>query len=115
MASDKMMNFAGIAQALKHQIRSGSAWGDLTPAAKESLDQIATSIARTVSGDGAHWDGIIGFAQAARPTTEFGQQASTLVGQHASTLLSQQTATVEIERGIRQMVREIPTRNDVNA
>ncbi len=94
---------SAIAQAIKYQMRTGKFWDELTPAAKETFDQIATAVARTVSGDGAHWDGIIGFAQAARPRTaeplvdnRFGQQAH---------------ATVEIERGIRQMVQEIPTRN----
>jgi hypothetical protein len=85
MATDKM-NFASIAQALKHQIRSGQAWDELPAASKEALDQIATSIARTVSGDGIHWDGIIGFAQAAKPTSP----------------------TAEIEHSIRNLVRELP-------
>ena len=72
MASDKV-NFAdaaSVAQALKFQIRSGIHWDDLRPAEKESLDQIATSIARTVSNDGVHWDAIIGFAHAAKPGTD---------------------------------------------
>jgi hypothetical protein len=83
MANDKM-NFAIIAQALKHQIRSGDSWNELSPASKEALDQIATSIARTVSGDGIHWDGIIGFAQAAKP------------------------GTADVEVGIERLVRQIP-------
>ncbi len=95
MASDKV-NFneaAEIAQAFKSLIRAAKAWDELTPAAKESLDQIATAIARTVSGDGVHWDGIVGFAQAARPTSP-----------------NDPAPTVDLERGIRQMVRELPTR-----
>jgi hypothetical protein len=83
MENDKM-NFAGIAQAMKFQIRSGLGWNDLSPASKEALDQIATSIARTVSGDGVHWDGIIGFAQAAKP------------------------GTADVEIGIERLVRQIP-------
>ena len=96
MASDKVnySDSATIAQALKFQIRSGKSWDDLTFAAKESLDQIATAIARTVSGDGGHWDAIIGFAQACRPGT------------------AEPTPTVDIERGIRHLVRDIPSRND---
>ena len=72
MASDKVnyADAATIAQALKHQIRIGTFWDNLPPAAKESLDQIVTLIGRTVSGDGAHWDSIVGYAQAARPTTD---------------------------------------------
>jgi hypothetical protein len=84
MENDKM-NFAGIAQAMKFQIRSGLGWDDLSPAGKEALDQIATSIARTVSGDGVHWDGIIGFAQvASRP------------------------GPADVEVGIERLVRQIP-------
>jgi hypothetical protein len=93
MASDKV-NFSdasNIAQALKHQIRSGTHWADLSPAGKEALDQIATSIGRTVSGDGVHWDAIVGFAQAARPADP---------------------PTIDIERGIRSLVRDIPSRDD---
>ena len=82
-----------IAQAIKHQIRTGGCWDNLSGAAKESLDQIATAIARTVAGDGVHWDGIIGYASAARPTTD-------------------DPPTIDIERGMRALVREIPTRNN---
>jgi hypothetical protein len=95
MATDKM-NFASIAQALKHQIRSGAHWNELTPASKEALDQIATSIARTVSGDGLHWDGIIGFAQAAR------------LGTDDPNAVPPPRATIELEHGIRNLVRELP-------
>ena len=91
--SDKV-NFAdaaSIAQALKFQIRSGNFWDDLPPASKESLDQIATSIARIVVGDGAHWDAIIGFAQAAKPD---------------------EPARSEGLRAIERSFRDIPARND---
>ena len=94
--SDKV-NFADaarIAQALKFQIRSGNFWDDLPPASKESLDQIATSIARIVVGDGAHWDAIIGFAQAAKPEKD------------------PMRSQVEGMRAIERAVREIPARND---
>ena len=67
------MNFADaatLAQAMKHQIRIGTFWDDLPPAAKESLDQIVTLIGRTVSGDGAHWESIRGYAEAAKPGTD---------------------------------------------
>lgn len=72
MASDKV-NYpeaSAIAQAIKYQLRTGKFWDELTPAAKETFDQIATACARTVSGDGAHWDGIIGFAHAAKSPNE---------------------------------------------
>jgi hypothetical protein len=93
MKNDKM-NFAGIAQALKFQIRSGKAWDDLPSASKEALDQIATSIARTVSGDGVHWDGIIGFAQAAKPGTADVEAAK--------------PGAADVEIGIERLVRTIP-------
>jgi hypothetical protein len=71
MGSDNM-NYpesGSIAQAIKHQIRAGSCWDDRSPAEKESLDQIATAIARMVVGDGVHWDAIINYAQVAKPST----------------------------------------------
>jgi hypothetical protein len=75
MASDKV-NYRGvgaIAQAMKHQIRTGDGWNDLSPAAKEALDQILSSIARTVSsGQGVHWDGIMAYADSAKPSTDDG-------------------------------------------
>lgn len=96
MASDKFPEVGSIAQALKYQIRSGTYWDELSPAAKESLDQIATAMARMVAGDGVHWDGIVGYAQAARPTT-----AEPAPAPH----------TAGIEREIHKLVREIPHRN----
>ena len=96
--TNDQMNFAdaaAIAQALKHQIRSGKNWDELTFVAKEALDQIATSIARTVSGDGAHWDDIVGFAQAARPA-----------------IVEPVRSQVEGLRAIERSFREIPARND---
>jgi hypothetical protein len=108
MANDKM-NFAIIAQALKHQIRSGDSWDELSPAAKEALDQIATSIARTVSGDGVHWDGIIGFAQAARPSTSDPVKADRSFDYPYTTPpIAKQTSAAEIEHGIERLVRQIP-------
>ncbi len=94
MASDKV-NFsdaASIAQAMKHQIRTGGFWDDLTAVAKESLDQMVTLIGRTAAGDGAHWDSIVGYAQAAKPSDE--------------------PPTAELERSIRRIVTEIPRRTD---
>ena len=72
MASDKVNypEVGGIAQAIKYQIRTGGFWDGLTGSSKESLDQIATAIARMVAGDGVHWDAIIGYAHAAKPGTE---------------------------------------------
>ena len=57
MANDKMnhQNVGAIAQAMKYQARTGDAWDNLSGAAKESIDQILSSIARTVSsGQGVH-------------------------------------------------------------
>jgi hypothetical protein len=99
LASDKV-NYpeaGSIAQAMKYQIRTGSVWDTLTPAEKESLDQIATAIARMVVGDGAHWDAIIGYAHAAKPASEPAPRAR-LSGVEA------------IERSI----REIPHRGEPN-
>ena len=55
-----------IAQAIKFQIRTGGFWDELGGAAKESLDQIATAIARMVAGDGTHWDAIIAYVRSSR-------------------------------------------------
>jgi hypothetical protein len=70
MANDKVnhQNTGAIAQAMKYQVRTGNGWDELSPAAKESIDQILSSIARTVSsGQGTHWDGIMAYADAAKP------------------------------------------------
>ena len=97
MASDKV-NYPEvgiIAQAIKASIRDGAHWEGMDGSAKESLDQIATSIARMVSGDGTHWDAIIGYAHAAKPDAPAAMSQSTL----------------EIERGMRALVRDLPARN----
>jgi acyl-CoA-binding protein len=72
LASDKVNypEVGGIAQAIKYQIRTGGFWDGLTGSSKESLDQIATAIARMVAGDGVHWDAIIGYAHVAKPGTD---------------------------------------------
>ena len=113
MANDQV-NFAdaaAVAQALKHQIRSGKSWDDLPAAAKESLDQIATAIARTVSGDGAHWDGIVGFAQAAKPGAEKAEPAFGGTWQPTIEPVPP-NSRVEGLRAIERSFREIPARND---
>jgi hypothetical protein len=79
----------GIAQAMKYQIRTGSSWDELSPAAKESLDQITTLIARMVSGESLHWDEIINYAQAARPPG------------------TDDPPVVDIERGMRTLVEKV--------
>ena len=98
MASDQV-NYSeagAIAQAMKYHIRAGSVWNTLTPAEKESLDHIATAIARTVVGDGAHWDGIIAYAHAAKSVSA--------------------TPRNTIERDVERLVLEkIPRRNDGDA
>ena len=93
MASDKVnyVEVGAIAQAIKFQIRTGGFWDELSGAAKESLDQIATAMARMVCGDGVHWDGIVGFAQAAKPD---------------------EPARSEGLRAIERSFRDIPARND---
>ena len=93
MASDKVnyLEVGSIAQAIKISTRAGTFWPSLSGSEKESLDQIATAIARTVAGDGVHWDGIMAYADCAKPGTD--------------------APTIDIERGIRSLVRDIPTRN----
>jgi hypothetical protein len=97
MANDKVnhQNVGAIAQAMKYQVRTGMGWDELSPAAKESVDQILSSIARTVSsGQGSHWDGIMAYADAAKPVPPT------------------QATQVDIERGMRDLVRDaIPARN----
>lgn len=98
MATDRS-NFGDvgvIAQAIKFQMRSGKRWEELTPAAMEALDQIATSIARIVTGEVApqHWDSIISFAQAAKPVAEMPPPAG------------------ELERNIRSLARDLPHRSN---
>ena len=112
MASDKV-NFAdaaAIAQALKHQIRSGKFWDDLTPAEKESLDQIATAIARTVAGDGVHWEAIIGFAHASKP----GPDAPTISEPDIAGTFPYPARSAERVglAAIERSFRDIPERND---
>jgi hypothetical protein len=71
MASDNMNhpNIGSIAQAMKYQARTGDGWGDLSPVAQESIDQILSSIARMVStGQSVHWDGVMAYADAANGT-----------------------------------------------
>ena len=69
MAGDKVnyREVGVIAQAIKATLRGGEFWDGMGGPAKESLDQIATAIARMVAGDGTHWDAIIAYAQAAKP------------------------------------------------
>jgi hypothetical protein len=84
-----------IAQAIKYQMRTGSCWEVCTSAEQESLDQIATLIARTVSGEDAHWEAIIAYASTAKP-------ADSPIGS---------IERVDIERDIRRLAREVPQRN----
>lgn len=76
-----------IAQAIKASIRDGASWEELGGLAKESLDQIATAMARMVAGDGEHWDAISAYAHVAKPGTG-----------------GELTAVSELERSIRHEV-----------
>ena len=110
MASDKVNypEVGGIAQAIKYQIRTGGFWDGLTGSSKESLDQIATAIARTVSGDGVHWDAIIGFAHAAKPGTEKAEPDIAGTFPYPATPRATAAGVEAIERSM----RSIPARND---
>ena len=106
--TDTKVNYpeaSAIAQAIKYQLRTGGFWDELTPAAKETFDQIATACARTVSGDGAHWDGIIGFAQAAKPSSTEPAQYKVPIAVYPPT--AAQRAGIE---AIERSMREIPQR-----
>lgn len=59
-------NDARTAQGLKHVMRDGVNWDDLTFVQKEALEHIQTRIARILSGDPNHpdhWHDIQGFAR----------------------------------------------------
>ena len=99
---------SAIAQAIKYQLRTGKFWDELTPAAKETFDQIATAIARSVSGDGAHWDGIIAFAQAAKPGTA---DAAKDPMRHQVEVRPPRATVAGVE-AIERSFREIPERNE---
>jgi hypothetical protein len=102
---------SGIAQAMKYQIRTGSAWKDLNSSTKESLDQILTSIARIVCGEGMHWDGIINYAQAAKPHTDDPNAVPppSTPGSRAGKLFD---PAPNLERDVLGLVRQIPRRDD---
>ena len=104
MASDKVNypEVGGIAQAIKYQIRTGGFWDGLTGSSKESLDQIATAIARMVAGDGVHWDAIIGYAHAAKPGTEKAEPEPDIP----------RAARLSGMEAIERSMRSIPARND---
>ena len=106
MASDKVNypEVGGIAQAIKYQIRTGGFWDGLTGSSKESLDQIATAIARMVAGDGVHWDAIIGYAHAAKPGTD---DPPTTVEPDIP-----RAARLSGMEAIERSMRSIPARND---
>lgn len=97
MEKARFTEIASLAQMMKHHIRTEDNWDALSPAAKESLDQILTSIARIVCGDSPHWSAIASLAQAAE-------------SERANRPLDE-PRTLEIERDIRRMVREIPKAN----
>jgi hypothetical protein len=107
MANPKVdhQSVGSIAQAMKYQVRTGDAWDNLSGAAKESIDQILSSIARTVSsGQGVHWDGIMAYADAAKPRTDDPHA----VPPPQDLPFSQRPRLGEIEHGISNLVRQMP-------
>lgn len=59
---------ASTAQSLKSALRNAIGWQDLSPRQRESLDLIATKMARIVSGnpdEPDHWNDIAGYAELA--------------------------------------------------
>ena len=59
-------DMAAMSQALKMVMRRGKNWEALTPEAKESLEHLATKVARILSGDANepdHWNDIAGYAR----------------------------------------------------
>jgi hypothetical protein len=116
MASDKVDHHSvgAIAQAMKYQARTGAGWDDLSAAARESIDQILSSIARTVSsGQGMHWDGIIAYASAAKPSTD--DPNAVLPPQDPPMPLRAVYPPTSAQRAgmeaIERSMRDIPTRN----
>jgi hypothetical protein len=56
---------AGVANALKLDVRRFGNWADLTAGQQEAIDMILTKVSRVVSGDPTHadhWDDIAGYA-----------------------------------------------------
>jgi len=111
MANDKMnhQNVGAIAQAMKYQARTGDAWDNLSGAAKESIDQILSSIARTVSsGQGVHWEGIMAYADAAKGVADPLKTDRSFDYPYTTPPIAKPPPTAEIEHGIRNLVRELP-------
>ena len=110
MASDKVnyREVGVIAQAIKASLRGGEFWDGMGGSAKESLDQIATAIARMVAGSETHWDAIIGFAHAAKPGTDEPPTVELDIPRTAAERATRQSGMDAIERSM----RSIPTRND---
>ena len=55
-----------ISQNIKDTLRTGLRWHEMTPSQSEALDNIATKMARIVSGDPEfkdHWEDIEGYAR----------------------------------------------------
>lgn len=55
---------AATAQALKHVMREGENWGELSSVQREALEHVATKIARILAGDPNykdHWLDVIGY------------------------------------------------------
>jgi len=103
---------------MKHQARAGAGWDELSAAARESIDQILSSIARTVSsGQGAHWDGIIAYAHAAKPTPEDpvsvpAREPGHLFGPQPTIMTPSGVNRETILAAVERSMREIPRRDD---
>lgn len=66
---------AAVAQCIKHALRSVPGWNELTAVQSESLDLIATKMARIVCGDAReidHWRDVRGYAGLAEGELERG-------------------------------------------
>jgi hypothetical protein len=66
---------ATIAQLLKAVLRRGKNWEGLGPDGKEALEQVATAIARILTGDATdaqHWTGAAAYLRMGAKTTDGG-------------------------------------------
>lgn len=67
----KFRNVAASAQAIKAIITNGQSYGMLVPEQRESLDLIATKIARIIEGNPNHKDGWVDIEGYARLVSRY--------------------------------------------